>query len=63
MWPLYMLLVTMVVIIIERIVTIIGVSRKQQPVSKERLERPLFDSRPDSDDSSCHGLPGVPSQV
>lgn len=41
MWPLYMLLVTMIVIIIERIVTIIGVSREQQPVSKERLERPL----------------------
>lgn len=41
MWPLYMLLVTMIVIIIERSVTIIGVSREQQPVSKERLERPL----------------------
>ncbi len=41
MWPLYMLLVTMIVIIIERIVTIIGVSREQQVVSKERLERPL----------------------
>lgn len=41
MWPLYMLFVTMIVIIIERIVTIIGASREQQPVSKERLERPL----------------------
>jgi len=41
MWPLYILLVTMTVIIIERIVTIAGVSKHQEPISREQLEKPL----------------------
>lgn len=41
MWPLYILLVTMVVIIIERTVTIIQVARETQSMSRAQLEKPL----------------------
>ena len=41
MWPLYALLVVTIVLSIERTITLIVQWKKQEPMEKERLEKPL----------------------
>ena len=41
MWPLYALLVITVVLSIERTITLILLSKKQEPVVKSQVEKPL----------------------